>query len=197
MTAELRRVLEAILMVAEEPVDPRLLAQVLEEPLEDVVESLEDLAEAYEREQRGFCLREVGGGWRVYSHPVAAPWVERFVLARQTARLSAAALETLAVIAYKQPVSRAQIAAIRGVNVDGVVRTLVQRGMVEEVGRDAGPGQAVLLGTTVTFLEKMGLRGLSDLPPLGEFTPGPETAEALEAALRGRSGRPALDGDGA
>jgi segregation and condensation protein B len=194
MTPELTRVLEAILMVAEEPVDPHLLAQVLEEPLEDVVEELEGLAGLYETQGRGFCLREVGGGWRIYSHPAAAPWVERFVLARQTPRLSAAALETLAVIAYRQPVSRAQIAAIRGVNVDGVVRTLVQRGLVEEVGRDPGPGQAVLLGTTVAFLEKTGLRDLSELPSLAEFVPGPETAESFEAALRGRRSEPPRDG---
>ena len=127
----------------------------------------------------------MGGGWRIYSHPAAAPWVERFVLSRQNPRLSAAALETLAVVAYKQPVSRGQIAAIRGVNVDGVVRTLVQRGLVAEVGRDAGPGQAVLLGTTVTFLEKLGLRDLSELPPLAEFVPSSEAAEALENTLRG------------
>ena len=105
MTPELRRVIEAILMVAEEPVDPRLLAQVMEEPLDDVVAALEALAAGYEADARGFVLRDVGGGWRVYSHPDAAPWVERFVLAGQNPRLSAAALETLAVIAYKQPVS--------------------------------------------------------------------------------------------
>lgn len=173
-------------MVADEPVDPQLVAQVCEEPLDDVVETLEELAAAYEAEGRGFTLREVGGGWRVYSHPHVAEWVERFVVAEQTLRLSAAALETVAVIAYKQPVSRAQIAAIRGVNVDGVVRTLVQRGLVQEVGRDPGPGQAVLLGTTTTFLEKMGLRDLSELPALSEFMPGAETVETLEAALRGR-----------
>ena len=186
MTPELRRVIEAILMVAEEPVDPRLLAQVMEEPLDDVVAALEALAAGYEADARGFVLRDVGGGWRVYSHPDAAPWVERFVLAGQNPRLSAAALETLAVIAYKQPVSRVQISAIRGVNCDGVVRTLVQRGLVEEVGRDMGPGQAVLLGTTVTFLERMGLRDLSGLPPLSNFVPGPEQAEVVENVIVGR-----------
>jgi segregation and condensation protein B len=190
MTPELRRVVEAVLMVAEEPVEARLLAQILEEPLDDVEATLEGMARAYEDERRGFALREVGGGWRIYTHPDAAPWVERFVLQRHNPRLSAAALETLAVIAYKQPVSRAQIAAIRGVNCDAVVRTLVQRGLIEEVGRDSGPGQAVLLGTTTTFLEKMGLRDLAGLPPLADFVPGPEQADVLEHALRGRSGRP-------
>lgn len=194
-----RGILEAILMVAEEPVDARLLAQVLEEPLEDVVLLLEEMSASYERESRGFSLREVGGGWRFYSLPSAAPWVERFVVAYHTPRLSAAALETLAVIAYRQPVSRGQISAIRGVNCDGVVRTLVLRGLVAEVGRDSGPGQAVLLGTTALFLEKMGLRDLSGLPPLAEFVPSPDQAEALDAALRGSpstrpSARPSLEG---
>jgi len=197
LTPELRRVIEAILMVAEEPVDPRLLAQVMEEPLDDVVAALEALAAGYEADARGFVLRDVGGGWRVYSHPDAAPWVERFVLAGQNPRPSAAALETLAVIAYKQPVSRVQISAIRGVNCDGVVRTLVQRGLVEEVGRDMGPGQAVLLGTTVTFLERMGLRDLSGLPPLSNFVPGPEQAEAVENVIVGRHAASTPPGGGA
>jgi segregation and condensation protein B len=190
----MRKILEAILMVAEEPIDPGLIAQVLEERRDEVVAELEELAATYQSEERGFALREVGGGWRLYSHPDAAPWVERFVLARQNPRFSAAALETLAVVAYKQPVSRAQIAAIRGVNADAAIRTLVQRGLVEEVGRDQGPGQAVLLGTTVAFLEKLGLRSLGELPPLAEFVPGPELAERLEAALRVRPGeRPSLE----
>ena len=194
MTEELRRVLEAILMVAEEPLDPTLLAQVLEEPLADVVDALNSLAASYEADRRGFCLREVGGGWRIYSHPDAAPWVERFVRAMHNPRLSAAALETLAIIAYKQPVSRGQIAAIRGVNVDAVVRTLVQRGLVEEVGRDEGPGQAILLGTTVRFLERLGLRDLAELPPLQDFVPGPDAADEMEATLSGRS-RPSSERD--
>jgi segregation and condensation protein B len=126
----------------------------------------------------------VAGGYRYQSAPDMAPYVERFVTEGQTARLSAAALETLSIVAYKQPVSRAQVSAIRGVNVDGVMRTLQQRGYIDEVGRDPGPGQAVLYGTTSLFLEKLGLDSLSELPPLGEFVPGAEVVEALEHGLR-------------
>jgi segregation and condensation protein B len=126
----------------------------------------------------------VAGGYRFASHPDLAPYVERFVLEGQSTRLSGAALETLAIVAYKQPVSRVQVSAIRGVDADGVLRTLVQRGYVAEVARDPGPGQAVLYGTTPTFLERLGLDSLADLPPLGEFVPGAEVVEALEQGLR-------------
>jgi segregation and condensation protein B len=143
-----------------------------------------ELQASYETEDRGFVLVRVAGGFRFQSHPDLAPYVERFVLEGQSARMSAAALETLAIVAYKQPVSRAQIAAIRGVNVDGVMRTLQQRGYIEEVARDPGPGQAVLYGTTRSFREKLGLDTLEDLPPLGDFVPGPEMVEALEHGLR-------------
>ena len=129
-------------------------------------------------------LVRVAGGWRLQTAPDLSAYVERFVLEGQSARLSAAALETLAIVAYKQPLSRAQVSAIRGVNVDGVMRTLQQRGYIVEVARDPGPGQAILYGTTSTFLEKLGLDSLDDLPPLGAFVPGPEVAEALEASLR-------------
>lgn len=149
------------------------------------VESLcETMATDYEAEERGFVLVRVAGGYRFQSHPDQAPYVERFVLDGQSARLSAAALETLAIVAYKQPVSRAQIAAIRGVSVDGVMRTLQQRGYIDEIGRDPGPGQAVLFGTTQTFLERLGLDSLADLPPLGDFVPDAEVVEALEQGLR-------------
>src|SRR5918999_4195224 len=137
-----------------------------------------------EADERGFVVVRVAGGYRFQSHPDLAPYVERFVLEGQSARLSAAALETLAIVAYKQPVSRAQVAAIRGVNVDGVMRTLQQRGYVEEVARDHGPGQASLFGTTRQFLESLGLDSLDALPPLGDFVPGPEVVEALEHGLR-------------
>jgi segregation and condensation protein B len=126
----------------------------------------------------------VAGGYRFQSHPDLAAYVERFVLEGQSARLSAAALETLAIIAYKQPVSRAQVSAIRGVNVDGVVRTLCHRGYVEEVARDPGPGQAVLYGTTRLFLERLGLDTLDDLPSLGDFVPGGGMVEAREQGQR-------------
>ena len=140
MATEEMRAIEAILMVADEPVEPGLLAQLLEVSPARVEEMCAELAAAYDAEDRGFVLVRVAGGYRFQSHPDLAPYVERFVLEGQSARLSAAALETLAIVAYKQPVSRAQVSAIRGVNVDGVMRTLQQRGYVEEVGRDPGPG---------------------------------------------------------
>jgi segregation and condensation protein B len=184
VTDDLAAAIEAILMVAEEPVPPQLLAQLLEVPPARVDELCAGLAAAYEADGRGFELRRVGGGYRFQSHPDQAAYVERFVLEGQSARLSAAALETLAIVAYKQPVSRAQIAAIRGVNVDGVVRTLEHRGYIEEIARDPGPGQAVLYGTSRLFLERLGLDTLDDLPPLGQFVPGAEVVEQLEHGLR-------------
>jgi len=147
-----------------------------------------ELAAAYEDDDRGFVLVRVAGGYRFQSHPDLAPYVERFVLEGQSARLSAAALETLAIVAYKQPVSRAQVAAIRGVDVDAVMRTLQHRGYIGEVARDPGPGQAVLFGTTPLFLERLGLDTVEDLPPLGDFVPGPEAMEALEQGLRPAEG---------
>ncbi len=160
ISQETRRAIEAVLMVAEMPVEPQLLAQLLEVSVAKVGELCEALAAEYEATDRGFTLVQVAGGWRYQSHADLAPYVERFVLEGQSARLSGAALETLAIVAYKQPVSRAQVAAIRGVDVDGVMRTLQQRGFIAEVGRDPGPGQAVLFGTTPLFLERLGLSGL-------------------------------------
>jgi segregation and condensation protein B len=170
-------------MVAEEPVDPQLLGQLLELGAGRVEDLCAELAAEYESEGRGFVLVRVGGGYRFQSHPDLAPYVERFLLDGQPARLSGAALETLAIVAYKQPVSRAQVAAIRGVNADAVIRTLSQRGFVHEVGRDPGPGQALLYGTTPLFLEKLGLDSLSDLPALADFVPEPAVVEALERGL--------------
>jgi segregation and condensation protein B len=178
------RAIEAVVMVAEEPVPPELLAQLLEIPTTQVVAICQSLAERYEADGHGFQLARVAGGYRFQSHPDCAPWVERFVLEGQSSKLSAAALETLAIVAYKQPVSRAQVAAIRGVNVDGVLRTLVGRGYVAEVGRDPGPGQAVLYGTTTQFLESLGVDSLDQLPPLGAFVPDASMVEALERGLR-------------
>ena len=176
--------LEAILLVAEEPLPPALLAQLVGTSSEEVDEVCESLARQYEVDGRGFILARVAGGYRYQTASEQAPYVERFVLDGQSSRLSAAALETLAVVAYKQPVSRNQIASIRGVNVDSVMRTLQQRGYVDEVARDPGPGQAVLYGTTPTFLERLGLDSVSELPPLGEFFPTADIVEALEQGLR-------------
>lgn len=181
---EARRALEALLMVAEHPIDSDLLGQVVERSSQQVEDLLSGLAASYEEDGRGFELVRVAGGWRFQSHRDLAPYVERFVLSGQTARLSAAALETLSIVAYKQPISRAQVSAIRGVNVDGVMRTLQQRGYISEVGRDPGPGQPSMFGTTGLFLEKLGLDRLEDLPSLGDFIPGPEVVEALEHGLR-------------
>ncbi|HET9689796.1 MAG TPA: SMC-Scp complex subunit ScpB [Acidimicrobiales bacterium] len=184
MAPEAARAVEAVLMVADGPVPPQLLAELLELPLAAVDELCEALRADYEATDRGFVLARVAGGYRFQSHPDLAAYVERFVLEGQSARMSAAALETLAIVAYKQPVSRAQVASIRGVNVDGVLKTLTSRGYVAEVGRDPGPGQAVLYGTTPLFLEKLGLDRVGDLPPLADFVPGPDVVEALEHGLR-------------
>lgn len=171
-------------MVTDSPLEAQMLAQLTEQTVEEVEAQLGELAAEYEAQERGFQLAHVAGGWRFQSHPMMAPYVERFVLEGQSAKLSAAALETLAIVAYKQPLSRAQIAAIRGVSVDSVVRTLEQRGYIGEVARDPGPGQAVLFGTTPLFLERLGINSISDLPSVAEFVPGADVVEALEHGLR-------------
>lgn len=172
-------------MVAEEPVAPQLLAQLLERSPSRIEELCDELSATYAREGRGFVLVRVAGGYRFQSHPDLAPYVERFVLDGRSARLSAAALETLAIVAYRQPVSRAQIAAIRGVSADAVVRTLCQRGYVAEVGRDPGPGQAVLYGTTALLLERLGLDTIADLPALADHVPSAQVVSGLERGLGG------------
>ncbi len=184
MTADVKRALEAVVMVADSPVDAALLAELVELPEAQVTQLLGELARDFADQERGFELVQVAGGWRFQSHPDQAIHVERFILEGQTAKLSAAALETLAIVAYKQPISRAQVAAIRGVNVEGVVRTLEQRGYITEVARDPGPGQAVLFGTTPLFLDKLGLNSLADLPSVVDFVPGADVVEALEYGLR-------------
>ena len=182
--------LEAVLMVADEPIPVVELAAALAVPVDDVLSALHDLAAEYRGDDggrpRGFELREAGGGWRVYSAPAHAEVVGRFVQGGQTARLTQAALETLAVIAYRQPVSRGQVSAVRGVNVDGVVRTLVARGLVAEVGQDPHTG-AGLFGTTGYFLERMGFTSLDELPPLAPHLPDMDDLEGLDglADLRG------------
>jgi len=181
---EARRALEAVVMVADQPADPKLLAQLVEISPTQVDDLLAGLARSYEEEGRGFQLVKVAGGWRYQSHDELSAYVERYILTGQTARLSAAALETLAIVAYKQPISRAQVAAIRGVNVDGVMRTLQNRGYIDETGRDPGPGQAAMFGTTSLFLERLGINGVDELPSLGDFIPGADVVELLEQGLR-------------
>ncbi|MEY2768430.1 MAG: hypothetical protein RL359_66 [Actinomycetota bacterium] len=165
---EVERSIEAILMVVDEPVTELTLASVLERTVDEVVAALEALVASYEG--RGFTLKAINGGWRFYSHPDCAPVVEKFVLDGQQNRLTQAALETLAVIAYRQPVSRARVSAIRGVNVEAVMKTLVTRGLVEESGLEPETG-AILYKTTSYFLERLGLNSLSDLPALAPYLP--------------------------
>lgn len=167
---ELSAALEAVLLVADEPIAAITLAQVVRMPVPDVEATLRDLSEGYTAEGRGFDLREVAGGWRFYTREDCHPVVERFVLDGQQARLTQASLETLAVIAYRQPVSRARVSAVRGVNVDGVVRTLITRGLIEEAGTEHESG-AILYRTTGYFLERLGLTSLDELPPLAEHLP--------------------------
>ena len=184
--AAFKRAIEAVVLVATDPVAPELLAQLLEQPVVLVEQWCEELRAEYLAQRRGFELARVAGGYRYQTHPDQTPYVERFVLHDQKARLSGAALETLAIIAYKQPISRAQVASIRGVDPDGVIRTLQARGYIDEVGRDDGPGQAILFGTTPQFLEKLGLNSLDDLPPIAEFIPDADVVEQLEQGLRAR-----------
>lgn len=181
---ETKRAIEAVVMAAIEPVEPQFLAQLTETPVDDIEALCTELMAEYERDGRGFALARVAGGYRYQTHPEMAAYIERFVLEGQSARLSGPALETLAIIAYKQPVSRAQLAAIRGVSVESTIATLIQRGYVAEIGHDPGPGQAILYGTTVRFLEQMGVDSLEDLPPLAEFVPDASVVEALERGLR-------------
>jgi len=190
--ADVVRAIEAIVLVATEPVPTDQLAQLLELPLTVVNELCLNLADAYDQAGHGFQFVRVAGGWRYQTHADMSPYVERFLLDGQRARMSGAALETLAIVAYKQPISRAQIASIRGVDPDGVLRTLAARGYVNQVATDPGPGQAALFGTTPQFLEKLGLNSLSDLPPLAEFVPAAEVVEALEYGLRAPDADPKL-----
>jgi len=182
--AELKRAIESIILVAHDPVAPELLAQLLEQPTTLIEQWCEELGASYAERSHGFELVRVAGGFRYQTAPDLMPYVERFLLHDQRARLSGAALETLAIVAYKQPISRAQVGAIRGVDPDGVLRTLAARGYIDEVGRDEGPGQAILFGTTPMFLEKLGVYSLDDLPAIAEFIPSADVVEVLEHGLR-------------
>jgi segregation and condensation protein B len=173
-----RGALEAVLMVVEEPVEEVALASALGLPVERVVELLTELVAEYDAHSRGFELRCVAGGWRIFSRSAYAPVVERFVLDGQTARLTQAALETLAIVAYRQPVSRARVGAVRGVNVDAVMRTLVTRGLVEEAGNDPETG-AVLYRTTSYFLQRIGLSSIDELPALAPYLPEADVLDEL------------------
>ncbi len=174
----MRGALEAVLMVVDQPIPAVLLAAALEQPVEDVEATLHAMEADYAGDARGFTLRLVGGGWRIYSRSDYAPVVEKFLLDGQQAKLSQASLETLAVIAYRQPISRSRVSAVRGVNVDGVVRTLLTRGLIEEVGQDEH-STATLYGTTEFFLERLGLNTLDDLPALAPYLPEVDALDEL------------------
>ena len=174
--------LEALLIVAVEPQSTVDLAEATRQPVDMVAARLRELSEEYAAQERGFALREVAGGWRFYTSESCSGMVERWVLDGQQARLTQAALETLAVIAYRQPVSRARISGVRGVNVDGVLRTLQSRGLIEEAGTDPS-SQAILFRTTPYFLERMGIASLDDLPDLAEHLPDLAELEAVIDAV--------------
>ncbi len=187
--AELRPALEAILMVADQPLDAATLASAAGCPVAEVEDALRALAAEYDDQGRGFELRPVAGGWRFYTREAYAPVVESFVLEGQQARLTQAALETLAVVAYKQPVSRARVSAVRGVNVDGVMRTLLTRGLVEEAGQDETSG-AHLYRTSGYFLERIGIASLDELPELAPYLPEMDDIADELAAEEGRQPEP-------
>jgi len=179
----LRGSLEALLFVSDEPVSAVRLAKVLDASPAEVDTALANIAEEYREAERGFQLREVAGGWRFYTHPAYHDVIESYVLSWDTRRLSQAALEALAVIAYHQPVTRNGINAVRGVNSEGVVASLVEKGLVREVGRDKNAGNAILYGTSRNFLEKFGLKDLGELPPIEEFAPDSDTERAIRDRL--------------
>jgi segregation and condensation protein B len=196
---DLRPALEAVLMVADQPLDHLTLAQAVGHPPVDVEQALTALAEEYTEQGRGFELRNIAGGWRFFTREEYAGAVERFILDGQQARLTQAALETMAVVAYRQPISRTRISAIRGVNVDGVVRTLVTRGLIEEDGADPESG-AILYRTTSYFLERMGLGSLAELPDIAGHLPDladmeDELAASAEAALVAAAGQEPIGAD--
>ncbi len=181
---EIRGAVEAILFVAETPITTQELAEVVEAPLADVELTLGEFERELTDRHGGFVLRQVAGGWRLYTAPEMLPYVERFAASERATRLSNAALETLAVVAYKQPVSRGQIADVRGVDSERALHTLERRGLVREIGTAPGPGQALLYGTTELFLEKLGVNSPQDLPPLADHVPPAEIVETLERPFR-------------
>jgi segregation and condensation protein B len=183
---ETAKVLEAVLFVAEEPVSAEELAQVLEVPLADVTSALTELGDEL-ADGHGLVLRNVAGGWRLYTDVDALPFLERYATSERARKLSAAAMEVLAVVAYKQPVSRGQVTEVRGVDSDRALKNLERRGLVREVGTAPGPGQAILYGTTQLFLEKMGVASVADLPPLADHVPPAEIVETLEMPMRPES----------
>jgi len=182
--SDLRNVIEAILFVAESPVSVAELAAIADAPDAEVETVIEGLERELAERSGGIVLRRAAGGWRFYTAPAVLPYLERFAASDRATRLSNAALETLAVVAYKQPVSRGQIAEVRGVDSERALRTLERRGLVRPIGTAPGPGQALLYGTTELFLEKLGVDGLQDLPPLADHVPPADVVETLERPFR-------------
>lgn len=195
-TRGMRGQIEALLFVSDDPLSASRVASLIERPIGDVAGVLKDLRDEYAAADRGFQLREVAGGWKLYTHPAHYQVVEELVLSWDTRRLSQAALEALAVIAYQQPVTRQGVNAVRGVNSEGVISSLVEKGFVREVGRDAAQGNAILYGTTRAFLEKFGLKDLTELPPLEEFAPDEKTAAAINERLHSSGSSGGLDAEG-
>ena len=185
---QLAGALEALLFVSDEPVSTLVLADMLEVEPSEVERALTDLRARFEEENRGIQLREIAGGWRLSTHPAYHELLERYVLSWDTRRLSQAAMETLAIIAYGQPITRAGVASVRGVNSDSSINSLIEKGLLHEVGTADTPGQPVLYGTTRTFLEKFGLRSVKDLPPLEDFAPDEETARFIKQRLSATTG---------
>lgn len=183
----LKGALEALLLVSSDPVSAPTLASVLDIAPGEAASLLAELKVEYEDANRGFQLREVAGGWRLFTHPAYHDVVESYVLSWDTQKLSQAALETLAVVAYHQPVTREIVKGIRGVNSDGVISSLVDKGLIREVGKDQAHGQAILYGTTNAFLEKFGLRSIKDLPDLEQFAPDEQARKFIRERLSGRS----------
>lgn len=183
----LKPALEALLLVSSDPVSAVELSRIVNRTPGDVAEALADLAAEYSDAGRGFQLREVAGGWRLFTHPAYHDLVEDYVLSWDTRKLSQAALETLAVVAYHQPVTREGVKAVRGVNSDGVISSLVDKGLVRELGKDPNHGQAILYGTTRAFLEQFGLKSLKELPDLEQFAPDEESKKFIRERLSGRS----------
>lgn len=189
----LKGALEAMLFVTDEPVSALVLADMLECDVATVDAALRELAQQKEREGAGVQLREVAGGWRLYTHPAYHELIEKYVLSWDTRKLSAAAMETLAIVAYTQPVTRAGVASVRGVNSDSSINSLVEKGLVKEVGQADTPGNPTLYGTTRVFLEKFGLRSVADLTPIQEFAPDAETRALIAERLRSTRSEPVVD----
>jgi segregation and condensation protein B len=178
-----RKIAEAILLLAEEPIPAGLIGEVLEKPKGEVEAMLQGLAEEFEQQDRGWVLRQLTDGWRLFTDPECAPWLERFVKGHVFARLTGPALEVLAIVAYKGPISRTQISEIRGVDSESVVKTLLGRGLIDEQGTGEGPGAPVLFQVSSDFLDRLGIKSIEELPSLASFMPEAEDVEAMEAKL--------------